>query len=365
MAALVLTNYLSQFNPSRLVFVYAWLLAIAYLTVYRLISRAIRQALWRRSVGIERVLIAGSGDAARRIVQAMHAAPDSGLRIAGFVDDPDAPNVMSFGTERGMSIAHRLGGIDDIPRLIHRNAIDQVIVAVGSDRHGDMRQASEVCRTAGVTFHFVPDLLQLSFERAALTDYAGVPLLGVRDASIRGGDAALKRVLDITLATSLLIVTFPLVALVSIWMVATGRRLRIARSERIGRNGVPFRRTSLAVTHDSAREREGRGAAAIERLTSMLRAWPSLFDILRGSMGFVGPFPQTPEQLEHYEDWHWTRLRVTPGLTGLWAVHQQHDLTFDEMVRLDLYYAEHWTLWLDVKTLLRSVARLLRDGHGR
>ena len=88
MGAVILTNYLSQFSPSRLVFVYAWMLSITYLVAFRMVRRGLRQALWRRSIGVERVLVAGSGDVGRRIAQAVIAAPDAGLRIAGFVDEP-------------------------------------------------------------------------------------------------------------------------------------------------------------------------------------------------------------------------------------------------------------------------------------
>lgn len=88
MGAVILTNYLSQFSPSRLVFVYAWVLSIAYLLAVRVARRGLRQALWQRSIGVERVLVVGSGDIGRRIAQAVLAAPDAGLRIAGFVDEP-------------------------------------------------------------------------------------------------------------------------------------------------------------------------------------------------------------------------------------------------------------------------------------
>jgi lipopolysaccharide/colanic/teichoic acid biosynthesis glycosyltransferase len=86
---------------------------------------------------------------------------------------------------------------------------------------------------------------------------------------------------------------------------------------------------------------------------------PQFVQVLRGHMSFVGPRPQLPEEVQRYEEWHHQRLLVTPGLTGLWQVNGRSNLTFDEMVRLDLYYAEHWSPWLDIKIVLRTIPAVL------
>jgi lipopolysaccharide/colanic/teichoic acid biosynthesis glycosyltransferase len=90
---------------------------------------------------------------------------------------------------------------------------------------------------------------------------------------------------------------------------------------------------------------------------------PQFVHILRGQMSVVGPRPQLPEEVETYEEWHRQRLLVTPGLTGLWQINGRSNLTFDEMVRLDLYYAEHWSPWLDLKIVLRTIPAVL-TGRG-
>jgi lipopolysaccharide/colanic/teichoic acid biosynthesis glycosyltransferase len=85
----------------------------------------------------------------------------------------------------------------------------------------------------------------------------------------------------------------------------------------------------------------------------------NIFNILRGEMSWVGPRPAVPSEVAEYEDWHRQRLLIMPGLTGLWQVSGRSNLTFDEMVLLDLYYAEHWSLWLDLKIMLRTVPAVL------
>jgi lipopolysaccharide/colanic/teichoic acid biosynthesis glycosyltransferase len=86
---------------------------------------------------------------------------------------------------------------------------------------------------------------------------------------------------------------------------------------------------------------------------------PQFLNILLGDMSVVGPRPQVPDEVSRYDEWHFARLLVTPGLTGLWQVSGRSDLTFDEMVRLDLYYAEHWSAGLDFKIILRTVPAIL------
>lgn len=351
MGGLVLTNYLSQFSPSRLVFVYAWVLSIALLIVFRLTKRGVRQALWARSIGVERLLIVGSGNPGRRIAQAVLAAPDAGLRIAGFVDDPGRQRMLQVGSRQGIVSPQRLGGISDLPTLLGRHRIDQVIIALDQRNHADVEAISTLCQVSGVQFHVVPDLLQLSFERAELSELAGVPLLGVRQATITGTSATVKRVFDILMVLPLLLLA--MVPLSLAWLRRDRSVPFLTREERVGRNGTLF------LQYSCQRSRRDPQQTRVSRL-------PQLVNVLRGEMSLVGPLAQNRAAVEQYQSWHLMRLKSTPGLTGLWAVHGRPDLTFDEMVRLDLFYAEHWSLWLDVKVLLRSFARLWRrsDGHG-
>jgi lipopolysaccharide/colanic/teichoic acid biosynthesis glycosyltransferase len=376
MGAVILTNYLSRFSPSRLVFVYAWVLSIGYLLLFRAIRRGMRQALWRRSIGIERVLVVGSGDIGRRIAQAVIAAPDAGLRIAGYVDEPGMSRSMQVASEQGIVAAQRLGSLDDIPTILDRHRIDQVIIAVGGDHHDRMIKVGELCSAAAKPFHIVPDLLQLSFDRAELSELAGVPLLGVRNASIVGGNAAVKRVIDIVIAIPLLVLCLAPFGIAMTIRKRGGVSPLILKSECVGRNGELFSQFRLSsIEEDRAMDVESsklKSEAGLE-LDPMHRqscAWlviggiPLLLNVLRGEMSLVGPLAQRRQQVQRYDDWHRARLRVTPGITGLWAVQGRRDLTFDEMVRLDLFYAEHWSLWLDLKVLIRSVSLLRKQFDG-
>ncbi|MEA2530981.1 MAG: hypothetical protein QOG89_2625, partial [Thermomicrobiales bacterium] len=152
------------------------------------------------------------------------------------------------------------------------------------------------------------------------------------------------------------------------------------RQQRVGRNGELFTCLKFRCMIANADEQRAELIRASQgsdprlfklpddpRLTSVgkhLRRWsldelPQFVNVLRGEMSVVGPRPPLPEEVASYDDWHHQRLLVTPGLTGLWQINGRSNLTFDEMVRLDLYYAEHWSPWLDFKIVMRTAPAIV------
>ena len=195
----------------------------------------------------------------------------------------------------------------------------------------------------------------------------------------------MKRLLDIVLALTALLLLWPLLLATALAVVLDSGPPVLFRQTRVGRNGDTFTLTKFRCMVDDAdgqreallAERLGDGDARLfklrddPRLTRVgrtLRRWsldevPQFFQVLSGRMSVVGPRPQLPDEVAAYEDWHRQRLLVTPGLTGLWQVNGRSDLSFDEMVRLDLYYAERWSLWLDIKIILRTIPAVV-TGRG-
>jgi lipopolysaccharide/colanic/teichoic acid biosynthesis glycosyltransferase len=354
MAGLILTAYLSQFSPSRLLFIYAWALALLLLFLVRLAKRKAREALWARDIGVRRVLIAGNGTSGRRLMQLLFATPGMGLRVAGYVDEGVGRRSLAAGSERGVVRAQRLGSLEDIPSILNRTAVDEVILALPSEGHSRALEIANWCRSAGVPFRVVPDLLQLSLDRVQLEEISGVPMLSVREARIHGANAAIKRALDVAGALCLL-------TLLAIPMAIAGISIRrssggpvLLRRTMVGKCGVPFEQ----IRFKTPDRRLNQPPTWIQR--SHLDGAPQLWNVLRDEMSLIGPRAQAPNSVARYRDWHRQRLLIAPGMTGLWFSNGRTDLTFDEMVRLDLFYAEHWSVWLDVKILLRTGVALLR-----
>ena len=384
MAGVILTAFLSRFVPSRLVFIYAWVIAVVLLLARRGVSRWIRNAFWARNLMVNRVLVVGAGESGRRIIQAMMTNPALGYRVVGFVDDTVKADAMSFATARRLGRADRLGSIADLGSIVGDYDIDQVVVALSGKHQEQTLSVIEQCRQHFVRFMVVPNLLQLSLDRVELDEVAGIPLIGLRDASIRGLSYAVKRSMDIMVASVVLTLMGLPMAIIAAMIRLDSPGPILIRQMRIGRDGVPFTLIKFrCMVRDAEEQRQALLAAnphidprlfklkddpRLTRVGRILRHWsldelPQFVHVIRGQMSIVGPRPQLPEEVAGYEEWHKQRLLVTPGLTGLWQVSGRSQLTFDDMVRLDLFYAEHWSLWLDLKIALRTIPAVLR-GHG-
>ena len=261
-----------------------------------------------------------------------------------------------------------------------QHSVDEVLVALPADELHLVPKIIEKCRRHAVQFKVVPDLLQLSLDRVDLGEVGGLPLIGVKPASIQGGQLLAKRAIDALVGSAVLIVAAIPMGIIALLIRTTSEGPILYRQTRVGKNGrqftlVKFRcmvdgadelRAELMAMHDSQDPRlfKLRDDPRLTRVGRVLRRWsldelPQFWHVLNGEMSLVGPRPQMPEEVANYEEWHLQRLAVTPGLTGLWQVNGRSHLSFDEMVRLDLYYAEHWSPWLDTKVVLRTIPAVI------
>ena len=389
MAGVILWAFFLRFAPSRLVFIYAWLCAVALLLARRVLGRWIKRRLWASGRWVDRVLIVGATHTGHRVMQAMMANPALGYRVVGMVDDE--PHRESGGvtvaTERRVLESHWLGRFDQVGDIVAEHEIDEVIIALRAHEQERVIAIVDQCRVRDVSFKVVPDLFQQALDRVDLGEVAGIPLIGIKRASITGGSYRAKRATDAVIAAGVLTVMALPMLIIALLIRRDSPGPVFVRQWRVGVNGRLFRlmkfRTMVDNAHGQRAELLATGVSEGDadprlfklrddpRLTSVGR-WlrrfsldelPQFMHVLRGEMSVVGPRPPLPEEVAGYDDWHRQRLLVTPGLTGLWQVNGRSHLTFDEMVRLDLYYAEHWSMWLDVKIVLRTIPAVV-TGRG-
>jgi exopolysaccharide biosynthesis polyprenyl glycosylphosphotransferase len=188
-----------------------------------------------------------------------------------------------------------------------------------------------------------------------------------------------KRVVDVALATIVLVFAAPLMGLVALVIKLDSPGPTLFRQERVGKGGRPFtlyKFRSMGVGAEDQKEllrnlNEADGPLfkikedpRVTRLGRLLRRLsldelPQFYNVLRGDMSLIGPRPPLPEEVVQYQPWHMRRLEIAPGITGLWQVSGRSELPFDEMALLDIYYIEQWTPALDVKILLRTIPTVL------
>lgn len=354
---------------SRLMLGYAGVLIVVLLSASRLISGTIRARLYRQGVSVDRVLVVGCGDVGRSVMGSIMARPELGYKVAGFLDDDAQRRHQNLGRFRA------LGPSDALPAVLHSQEIDEVIVALPWRSIEKIMDIMAHCERLGVRARIVPDLFQLRLNRVDVDDISGIPLIGVQDVSIRGWNRAIKRGADTVLAALGLVVTSPLMALVTLLIKWDSPGPVLFPQVRVGRAGRPFTLYKFRSMITGAEEEKEQLRDRNEQLGPLFKmrddprrtrvgGWlrrlsidelPQLWNVLRGDMSLVGPRPPVPSEVEQYEPWHRKRLRVDPGITGLWQVSGRSELTFDEMVMLDLFYAENWSLWLDFKIMLRTI----------
>lgn len=371
---IVAVFYLRPFGYSRLVFIYALVIVVCLLAAARLFDRAWRGYLRRKGIGLDRVLVVGEGPLGRMIMQNIVAQPEVGYKIVGFVDDEPRQPLGRF---------EYLGATAEIPQLVWRYQIDEVIIALPSSSHLKVTEILIACARLNVQFRIVPDFYDLSLNQVDVAEINGIPLIGLREASLQGSGQVLKRAIDVVIASAALILVSPIMLLIAIAIKLESPGPVIVRQVRIGRWGKPFDFFKFRSMRDRAdqelraladqNEASGpifkiRNDPRRTRVGRWLRRFsfdevPQLFNVLRGDMSLVGPRPPFPWEVAKYAEWHRRRLQVHPGITGLGQVSGRSDLPFDETALLDIWYIENWTLGLDLKILLRTLPAVI-SGHG-
>jgi exopolysaccharide biosynthesis polyprenyl glycosylphosphotransferase len=370
--------------PSRMLFVLLWVCTLAVFSAERFGYRVLRTTLWRRGINIRQAVVVGSGLAGQRIMKDIAERPELGYTLVGYVSDatnsPRSPEWRIPVKPRNGEL-RRLGSLKDVNRVIEQQGPHEVIVALPATHHTQILSVMDICRQYGVEFKLVPDLFEMRFNEVSIDALNGVPLIGVKDVALRGFNFFIKRVLDVVLASlALLLAAIPM-AIIAVVVKLTSTGPVMFKQPRVGKDRKVFVCYKFRTMYEDAEQRkndlwhlnEADGPmfkikndprrtpfGRILRKTS-LDELPQLFNILKGEMSWVGPRPATIDETEQYEEWHLKRLEVLPGLTGLWQVSGRSDLPFDEMVKLDLYYAENWSLVFDLAIIVKTIPVVLRS----
>lgn len=377
-AWLLLLYLLHRGDISRLLVGVSWLGTTGVLVLWRLALRwYVRRMMQLGPSGVN-ILIYGAGRIGKLVASEMQRLPELGLHPVGFLDD-DKP--AGTETEVGLPV---LGRFENVDEAVKHHFVKEIYVTVPSNRRLVTRLLAYRQR-GGVAVKIVPDLHDLSIGEMMLTSLGSLPLLVPRFSVHRLGvlDLTVKRLIDVLGAVFLLLLAVPLMLAVAIAIRLEDGVPVLYRALRAGRHGKPFQfykfrsmRPDADLAKDALRllnQQDGpifkvRDDPRLTRVGRLIRRYsidelPQLWNVLRGDMSLVGPRPPLPEEVEKYGPEHMERLSVRPGMTSLYVVAGRSDLTFEEWMRLDLYYIRNWSLTLDLRILLKSVPRVLRgDG---
>ena len=349
---------------------------VAALFVFLFVSIAVARMLARRLAlwvaPPERLLVLGSAAEAGRVIDNLERVSPLKAEVVGRI-----PVAGESRADRGDDV---LGIMLDLDYVLSANRIDRVVICPHSESSTEMLDTIRLVKGLGVKVSVVPRLFEVVGSSVEFDDLGGVTLLGIRRYQLTKSSAALKRAFDVTGAALGLLLLTPLLLVVALAIKVTSRGPVFFRQPRIGRGGEAFAMLKFRTMYDGSdglktdllHRNEGADGffkiADDPRVTPLGRVLrrtavdelPQLINVVRGEMSLVGPRPLVDEEDARIEGSFRRRLDITPGMTGAWQVLGSSRIPMRDMVTIDYLYRTNWSLWLDIKILLRTVPYVLR-----
>ncbi len=329
-----------------------------------------------RKIGLNRrkVLIISDGDRSTQLVNSVQKYSDWGLDIVGFLD--------ANGHEVGSDFcgAKILGRLERLPEVLHNHFVEEVIFALPLGKLEEAKDLLSLCETEGVQTRIISDFYSGLVAHTEVETVHGLPIITYSTTPREEWDLFFKRIIDIILSGIGLVILSPFFLIISLAIKLTSPGPIFYRWHVVGLNkkkfiGYKFR--TMVANADRLKEElmqhnEMKGAAFKmkndPRITSVgrfLRKYsldelPQLFSVFKGDMSLVGPRPPLVTEVLEFKNWHRRKLSVKPGITCLWQCSgRNHIKNFDEWVKMDLEYIDKWSLWLDLKIMLKTVPAVL------
>jgi exopolysaccharide biosynthesis polyprenyl glycosylphosphotransferase len=329
------------------------------------VLRATARAICRRVTPPERCLVIGSGGSADRIRVKLEQRPELHANLVGYIslDDYQVQDARDT-VERARALRALVADFD----------VERIVLAPATEDADEVLDLVRTASSLGVKVTVVPRVLGVVGSSVEFDEVEGMPLLSMRTASLSRSSLRIKRGLDIGLSIGGLVALSPLLLLIAIAIRIESRGSILFRQPRIGRDGDEFEmlkfRTMVSGAHEQRddlrhlNEAEGLFKISddprITRVGAILRRCsidelPQLWNVIRGDMSLVGPRPLLAEEDRHILGWHRRRLQIPPGITGHWQILGSSRIPLREMVDIDYLYVTNWSLWNDVKIMLRTV----------
>ena len=354
--------------------VYGWTL----LCLFRIQAGSLVGVIRREFGALHYVMVVGTGERALKLGKSLEGSRHYGIRLLGFLADEldGAPTEVVF------KEIYPVVPLTDLPRILSDQVIDEIVFAVDSRRLADLEETFLYCDEQGVRTRVAVDFFPHVNSEVYLDRLGDAPLLTFSAAPHDEIRLMLKRIIDVLLAISAVVLTAPIMLLVIGLIKITSPGPAIFRQVRCGLNGRTFVFYKFRSMCDNAESMK----ASLQhlnqkdlafkipndpRLTPLgwwlrkfsVDEWPQLWNVIKGDMSLVGPRPAVPEEVEQYKLWQRRRLRMRPGLTCLWALAGRDGLDFESWMKLDMHYIDNWSLALDWKIILQTIPRVM-TGRG-
>ncbi|MBI9048089.1 MAG: sugar transferase [Anaerolineaceae bacterium] len=356
---------------SRFLFLLFAFFAFMFLLIWRSVYRIGFRKKWFGNYAVHKVLVLGSGTIGRSFFDQLFAQSDLGIRVIGFLDDDkskqrDLPDV--------------LGSLDSVKEMIEMHHVDDVVLALPRSAHQRLSEIVNQLHEMPVKVWVIPDYFSLTLHKATVEEFGGIPMLDLRAPALTDVQRMNKRIFDILFGLIIFPVVVPVIGLTALLIRLVDGKPVFFTQRRVGENGKLFRiikfRTMVVDAdkmQDQVTQVNEKGDVVyktpddprITRIGKILRRtsideFPQYFNIMRGEMSFVGPRPELPSFVKNYATWQRKRFTVPQGLTGWWQINGRSDKPMYLHTEDDLYYVQHYSIWLDLQIIFKTVIVVIR-----
>ncbi|NJN93620.1 MAG: sugar transferase [Anaerolineales bacterium] len=362
--------YFSFRDVSRLQVLYFALIGLFFLLAYRLTFRLFLRFFGQNRYGARRVLIVGAGRAGHQIGQMVIQNGWTGLKLVGFMDDNSQADTLGY---------PHFGPLDRCVEIVQEQRVNEIIFTLPRYAHDKLANLVAALDTLKVNVRVMPNFMDLVFLRSEVEDLGGMPLVTLREPALDPLQRLTKRIFDLIVSGIALILALPFMGIIALFIKFDSPGPVIFKQQRAGENSQPFDMYKFrTMVHDAeSRHRELIQLAAggqpvhkfyddprVTKFGRFLRCTsldelPQLINVLKGEMSLVGPRPELPWLVDKYEPWQRKRFEVPQGLTGWWQVNGRSDKLMHLHTDEDLYYIKHYSLWLDIQILWRTVKAVI------
>jgi exopolysaccharide biosynthesis polyprenyl glycosylphosphotransferase len=357
--------YFSYRDVSRALFLVFIVATFLTCLLWRALARFYFRTRSPSSATYRRLLVAGTGPLGQNVGRQIRESLSDNLALIGFVDD-------GYG---GKASDPFLGKLENLRTLIPRHQITDVVIALPYSAYHQMSDIVACLDDLPVGVWIALGFFDLALYRTDIEDFAGIPMLDLRASAIDDYQRLIKRAFDIFISVFALIPALPLMAFSALLIFLEDGVPILFRQIRVGENGRLFEmlkfRTMIKNAEELQEQVERRDTDGnlihktkddprVTRVGRLLRRLsldelPQLFNVLMGSMSFVGPRPEMPYLVEKYQPWQRKRFAVPPGLTGWWQVNGRSDRPMHLHTEDDLYYIQNYSIWLDLQIIVRTI----------
>lgn len=363
------------FQYSRLILVYALIGVNVTTFAARLIFGAIVSFLLSKVAAQVQLVIVGTGQATQRILRKVSASPRLGYNILGIISEQKSSDEQSSETTEIEGVP-LIGNISQLKELLRYYCPDELIIATSATDQQQLLDYVAMCDDLPIKVNIYPDAFQLiTANEVTISELTGLPLITVKDVALRGFNRAIKRVMDIFISLSILIIMSPLMLLTAVLVKLTDPKGGVFYKQvRVGLDGksiIILKFRSMRTTSEASGPgwttandpRRTRFGSFIRRFS--LDEFPQFINVLLGDMSIVGPRPEQPQYVAQFSQripQYMRRHKEKAGLTGWAQVNGlRGDTSIEERTRYDLYYVENWSIWFDLKIILKTIIVVFTD----